>query len=157
MRLGLPDTLALALAALLVALPAAAQSRPSLVGVWRYVRERDSTTDGHRITYMPDSGFAGRLVYTANGRMAALILPTAPLPDSGPSPLDLSTSYFGSYRVDWAMHTVTHYVEGSILPESPMPRYTRVFAIRGDTLTLTGDWIYDGRPARFTILWVREE
>lgn len=109
-----------------LAVPGLAQSSPGLVGAWRLesmvVRDANGTTTpywGDRPT--------GLIVYTADGHMAAQVYDTrrprlgVPWESAGPEAartafVGLST-YFGTYAVDAAAQTVTHTVEGAMVPD----------------------------------------
>lgn len=144
--------------ALLLPTAAAAQAPQSIVGVWRFVGETDSTADGKPLAFMPPTGFAGLLIYTKNGHFSAQILPNAPAPDrSVPQLLEFSTAYFGTYVVDYRQHRVTHRVLGNLAPDAPQGEYQRTFEVTGNQLILHGSFPYEGKTAFFAVSWERVE
>jgi hypothetical protein len=134
----------------------------NVVGVWRFVKEIDYRSDGSTIELVPPDGYIGQLIYTQDGFMSAQIFPrertwkpaTATLKDLK-STIDLSTSYFGRYEIDWTKKQVTHKVGGNLDPSAETTNYVREFRLSGDTLILTGPWEYNGQKLKFEITWQR--
>jgi len=106
--------------------PGLAQSGPSLVGAWRLESMFVRDADGKATPYWGDRP-AGLIVYTANGHMAAQVYDTrrprlgVPWESAGAEAartayVGLST-YFGTYVIDESAQTVTHTVEGAMVPD----------------------------------------
>jgi hypothetical protein len=103
-----------------------AESTPNLVGTWRLVSVSVQDRTGARRPYW-DERPSGLIIYTADGHMAAQVYdsrrPVLGVPWESASPeaartafVGLST-YFGTYTVDPQAQTVTHTVEGAMVPD----------------------------------------
>jgi hypothetical protein len=136
----------------------------ALVGVWRYVGEMDTRSDG---SPAPDSALSptqGLLIYTADGFMAVVHMPEGRkwLTESA-SPAQLretvgnGTAYAGRYKVDPVAHTITHMTSVSLEPEFQGRSLTRTYSIDGDTLKLSGTFPYHGETISFVITWTRAD
>lgn len=109
-----------------LALPGLAQSSPSLVGVWRLESMFVRDANGTMAPYWGDAP-TGRIVYTAGGQMVAQVYDTrrpklgVPWESAGPEAARIAfvglSTYFGTYSVDLATQTVTHTVEGAMVPD----------------------------------------
>ena len=102
------------------------QTPPSLVGAWRLVSMTRPDASGTIRPYWDDHP-SGIIIYTADGHMAAQLYdsrrPRLEVPWESASPeaaraafTGLST-YFGTYSVDRQAGTVTHLVEGAMVPD----------------------------------------
>ncbi len=109
-----------------LAVPGLAQSSPSLVGAWRLESMFVRDADGKATPYWGDRP-TGLIVYTADGHMAAQVYDTrrprlgVPWESAGAETartafVGLST-YFGTYAIDGSAQTVTHTVEGAMVPD----------------------------------------
>jgi len=103
-----------------------AESTPNLVGTWRLVSVSLQDRTGARRPYWGERP-SGLIVYTADGHVAAQVYdsrrPVLGVPWESASPeaartafVGLST-YFGTYTVDPQAQTVTHTVEGAMVPD----------------------------------------
>jgi hypothetical protein len=64
-------------------------------------------------------------------------------------------AYFGKYKIDYAKHTVTHMLKGSILPGDVGKSVTRAFRLEGDELILSFDTENSGVQVRRSLRWRR--
>ncbi len=135
-----------------------------LEGVWRFVREVDAPTDpaGPAVDIGPKDGYEGLLIYTADGRMSATIMPrgrTWKVSAAGAGELretiENGTAYAGTYEVRPDSHTVTHFPLAAMDPADAGVSLSRQYTIEGDRLTLTGPFRYDGKMMTFTITFER--
>jgi len=121
MRLLVPGLCAMLTAAVLPA-----QSSPTLVGTWRLVSVVRPDSTG-RLVPTWDEHPDGRIMYTADGHMAAQLYDTrraklgADANAADPIAVRRAfaglTTYFGRYTVDTVAHTVSHRVEGAAMPD----------------------------------------
>jgi hypothetical protein len=65
-----------------------------------------------------------------------------------------AAAYYGTYTVDSARHVVTHHVAAS-LRASEAGAIERRYALRGDTLVLAADALYEGARVAHTLVWRR--
>jgi hypothetical protein len=67
-----------------------------------------------------------------------------------------TVSYFGTYTVDEASHTITHHVECSMFPNYNGTDQKRMFTLNGDELKLvTQPLPYPGGPVVGYLVWKR--
>ena len=134
-----------------------------LPGVWRYLKEVDTRSDGSTIN-VPGPQYAGFIIYTPDGFVAANVMPKARTWSSGSATIDelrestvvgATTAYAGRYEVDPKTRTVAHLVSVSVDPGDEGHRLARMYAFEGDVLLLSGDFIYNSEKLRFTVYWER--
>ena len=134
-----------------------------LPGVWRYLKEVDTRSDGSTIN-VPGPQYAGFIIYTSDGFVAANVMPKARTWSSGSATIDelrestvvgAATAYAGRYEVDPKTRTVTHLVSVSVDPGDEGHRLVRVYDFEGDVLLLSGDFFYNSEKLRFTVYWER--
>jgi hypothetical protein len=66
-------------------------------------------------------------------------------------------AYFGTYETDEEKKTVTHHVEGSLLPNWEGTSQTRFVELSGNRLTLSTPPTFDGGETGVTVLaWERK-
>jgi len=142
----------LALSAALLAQSAApAPTASQLVGTWKLVSIEDTSQDG---TVHPSTQFGphphGFLMYEADGHMCATIVngdrpawkdTHKPTDAEKIAYYDTLIAYCGTFRLDSATSTVTHYPEIAWLPSYVGSAQPRPFRLEGDKLiiTVTGD------------------
>jgi ribosomal protein S18 acetylase RimI-like enzyme len=133
-----------------------------LLGAWRFVREVDTKANGSPAPAAAMSDCEGLLVYAPDGYMAINIVPKGRKWSAGTATLDEmketignGTSYVGRYEVDAAGHNVTHVVSISVDPAFQGKRLTRHYAFVGETLQLSGTFVFNGETIRFVITWER--
>jgi len=98
----------------------------SLVGTWRLVSFFTPDGNGGMRDYWSDQPL-GQLIYTPDGRVSAQVydrrrprLETAwerANASAAQVAFTAMASYYGTYRIDAAHHTVTHIVEGAMSPD----------------------------------------
>jgi hypothetical protein len=93
----------------------AGSDKERLIGAWHLVRIDAPGPGGNASAVaLP----AGMLIYTRDGHMSVqLMYPKSSNARSNEYVLDGYEASFGSYYVDEAAHTVSHYVQGSITRE----------------------------------------
>ncbi len=139
----------------------------SLIGTWQVVSRLDHDSAGHELVE-PTLGThpLGYLIYDAAGHVAAQLMGPDRTPESckGTGETDTNNStylcaydaYFGRYAVDTVAGTVTHYVDGALVPQDVGRQLVRHFRLKGDTLIITLQVHRpDGAQATRTILWHR--
>jgi hypothetical protein len=126
---------------------ALAQSPPGLVGTWQLISRIDRDANGNTVPE-PSLGAdpAGYLIYDNSGHVAVQMMAkhrdsnafqvTAPSAANNLAHVGGYDAYFGRYEVDLAKGTVTHILEGSLLPADVGRRLTRRFKLDGNTLTI---------------------
>ncbi len=113
-----------------------AGTEPSLVGAWRLISMTSPDASGAHRPYWGEKP-SGFLLYTADGRVAAQVYDTrrarlgvawqsADAEAARAQYAGLST-YFGTYAVDPKAHTVTHAVEGAMVPDWIGSRLVRAY------------------------------
>ena len=108
------------------ALPGVAQSSPSLVGSWRLESMFLRDASGRTTPYWGDRP-SGLIVYTSDGHVAAQVYDTrrprlgVPWESAGPEAARVAfvglSTYFGTYSVDLSAQTVTHTIDGAMVPD----------------------------------------
>lgn len=138
----------------------------SLVGTWRLVSF--TTGDGQGAVPYWDAAATGLIIYTADGHVAAQLY-DARRPKLGKEweQADPNTArtlfaglatYYGRYSVDAETSTVTHLVEGAMLPDWVGSRLVRSYRFVGPNRIELGVLTNaDGRPAtnRMVLVWER--
>jgi hypothetical protein len=128
-----------------------------LEGVWELVSVTTRWPDG-RVTEPWGAAPVGRLTYGADGRMSALLMDARRNQADGravaPEVQVSAAAYYGTYAVDRTRRIVTHQVAAS-LRASEAGAIERRYALRGDTLVLTADALYEGAPVTHTLVWRR--
>jgi hypothetical protein len=131
--------------------------KESFVGTWELRSVMMDTADGRTTPVWGDHP-VGRLVYEANGRMFALLMPEARNQASGrgiPEALQGDVAgYYGSYIVDTTRHVVTHRVEASVRA-AESGTIERTFSMQPGRLTLTARAVRDGVPVTYVLTWER--
>jgi hypothetical protein len=117
-----------------------------LIGAWKLVSIEDRLPGGE-VSYPYGKEAVGLLVYDASGRMSVQIMRRDRQAFSSgewsqtpaeeiKSAVEGFTAFFGSYEVDEAEKTVTHNVEGHLLPASVGKRLKRAFEFSNNRLIL---------------------
>ena len=141
--------------------------RGALVGAWLLDRW-DYTVEGEPRGYPMGEDAVGQIIYSPDGRMAAILSMATRPPLSAdqfhkadPSERDMASltyvSYGGTYEVAGAV--VTHPVEVSLFPNWVGTDLVRHISWDGDRLVLTGDpEVYgSGRTVVNRLRWRRSE
>lgn len=148
-----------------LASPAAWAECTALVGAWQYVHETNERADGTTVRVEePAGGYAGSLVYTAEGRVAVVLMPVAKAwSPSGPTARELrdrvlapaTTAYTGRYTIHRDTGSVTHHIETSLDPAQQGRDVLRGCQTSDGHLELSGEWEYRGEKLKFRVLWKR--
>jgi Lipocalin-like domain len=162
------------LAILLLAASALAQtSTPAptvaqLVGTWKLVSIEDTMTNGK---VQPSAQFGphpdGFLMYEADGHMCATLVnadrpawkdPAKPTDAEKIAYYDTLVAYCGTYKLDSATSTVTHYPEIAWEPAYVGSTQPRPFRIEGDRLIITVTrGMSDEGIAKRVLVWERAQ
>jgi hypothetical protein len=142
--------------------PVTAGDAQSIQGVWRFEKAVDTRSDGSIIVTGSNRGVEGFIIYTADGFVSSNIMPkgrrwtvdNATVPEFRET-IEAGTAYVGRYEVDPATHTVTHIIAVSVDPADEKKRLIRKYSLHGDTLALSGTWLYQGETLNFTLTWTR--
>ena len=133
------------------ALQAAPSARQRFIGVWRHIRCESRYKDG-RIEYPYGEKPVGRITYDKAGRMSAQLMrpgrrATVPsgvglvagnaTTDEIREAVDGFASYFGTFDVDESTKTVTHHVQGCLVPTWVGTDLKRTYLFTANRLTLT--------------------
>ena len=133
------------------ALQAAPSARQHFIGVWHLIRCESRFKDGH-IEYPYGEKPVGRITYDKAGRMSAQLMrpgrhssvpsgvglvagnaSTAEIRDA----VDGFASYFGTFDIDETTKTVTHHVQGCLVPSWVGTDLKRTYQFSANRLTLT--------------------
>lgn len=136
-----------------------------LVGTWNFVSEINKAADGTIVNVnSPSAGYAGTLVYTADGHVSAILMPKgrvwAEFDATDKQLRDTvmalaTTAYTGTYTVDHVNNIVTHHVMTSIDPRDEGRNLIRRCQLTHDQLQLSGSWTFQGRELTFIVTWKR--
>jgi hypothetical protein len=110
------------------------------VGTWKLISGEFRTADG-KISYPWGNELEGRIMYTADGNMAAQIMdPDRPkftakdhmkgTDEEVRAAFEGYQAYYGTYEVDEENHTIIHHVEGSVFPNligHDLPRFYELY------------------------------
>jgi hypothetical protein len=140
---------AMSLLAFAVAVPtgaASAQGAKELLGAWTIVSITVEGDGKKSEPFGPNPG--GTQTYDSNGRFASMALrsdlPKIASNNRGTATLEESQkivhgsmAYYGSYTINEAEKSITMQMEGATFPNWVGTTHKRLFAISGDTLTVT--------------------
>lgn len=117
-----------------------------LVGAWSLLECAEIMRDGSKRLPLGERAL-GQVVYTADGRMSAQLVRAdraafasddfrlAPVAQAAAA-FQQYFSYFGSYKIDAAAGTVTHFIEGAWFPNLENKAQVRTFRLQDDRLIL---------------------
>jgi hypothetical protein len=137
------------------------------IGTWKLVSCEARRADGTMV-YPYGRNPSGLLVYDAAGNVSVNLMdPSRPAlavadkaratPAEAQAVLHTYEAYFGTYHVDETRHTVTHHVEGSLLPNwagSDQVRYYQ-FLPDGCLVLSTPTLAYGGTSLVGVLIWSR--
>ncbi len=139
-------------------------SHSQFVGTWTLTFAEYRFADGEvKAIYGDDP--VGMLMYDAVGRVSIQIMrrhrPNFAKNDRlGGTPEETQTAfngylaYFGTYSIDEEKHTVTHHLQGALLPNWVGGNQVRFFELSGNRLTLrTPPLLIGGREAVGHLIW----
>ena len=128
-----------------------------IVGTWELLSIHTRWPDG-RVTEPWGAAPIGRLSYGADARISAQLMDArrnqADGRDAPPEFLPHVASYFGTYAVDTGRKVVTHQVIASIR-QNESGVLERRYELRGDTLVLAADAVFEGAAVTHTLQWRR--
>ncbi len=112
---------------------APATIKDGIIGTWRLDSRSIRQADGSE-SFDPKYGAhpVGYISYDRTGHMSVQFM----RPDRPKASLDGYEAYFGTYSVDEQKKTVTHRIEGHLLPDRVGQDLVRGVEIQGDELTL---------------------
>jgi hypothetical protein len=152
----------LAVAALVVADAHGSDAHRQIEGVWRFQDEVDRRSDGSIFTSSSAFGYEGILIFTANGYMSSTIMPKGRTwTVDASSPADLretfarGSAHAGRYLVDPDAHTINIESSVSLDPSEEGKWGLNRYSIENDTLSISGDWSYNGEKLVFTVRLTR--
>ena len=131
--------------------------KSQLVGTWELLSIHTRWPDG-RVTEPWGAAPVGRLSYGADQRMSAQLMDARRNQADGRQVssdlLNSAASYYGTYSIDTSRRVVTHQVIASLrVNESGV--LDRRYEMRGDTLILAADAIFEGEAVTHTLYWLR--
>ena len=141
-------------------------AKEQLVGTWKLVSFELRHSDG-QVTYPMGKDPLGVLMYDESGRMSAQLMerdrpPFAVADHHKGAPEEIKaafegyTAYFGTYELDEEKGTVTHHVEGALLPNLVGRRQVRFYEFTGDQLMLsTPPMPWGGEQRTGFLVWKR--
>jgi len=157
--------LAVGLAILALPLGASAQSKDALVGTWKLVSATDTTEKGEKRDAF-GSGAVGFLIYTADGRMTAMIShggrKALSVPDYIAAPAEeraaafaTFTAYAGTYTLE--SNRVIHHVQiASLQNRVGSDQVRTIVKLQDDELILrTPPFLKGGRMVTTELTWQR--
>ena len=139
-----------------------------LVGTWRLKSCELRRSDG-KTTHPYGMKPVGQLMYDAAGNMSVQVMkPGRPKfsvndkfegsAEEVKSAFDGYECYFGKYEVDEDKNTVTHHIEGSLLPNWEGKPQKRFFELSDDQLRLSSPPIqYAGATITSFLIWERKK
>jgi len=141
----------------------AAQKRdPAMEGVWRYVSEIDRRADGSIVQTSGGAGYDGILIFTANGYMSSTLTIKGRTwrfarvtPAQMRETLTSSSAHAGHYVPDSITHIVRMENLVTIDPADEGHWDTIQYRATGDTLELSGPWLFNGEKLTFTLRLAR--
>lgn len=136
-----------------------------LAGTWKLVSYERAAADG-AVAYPQGENPVGRMTYDNAGRMSALLMRRDRPGAAVKSPETLRDAdsaevrgivagciaYFGAYHVDEDRRTVTHDIEGCLLPGWVGTRQMRHYEVQGNRLVLSAV----RESAVLRLVWERE-
>lgn len=135
-------------------------SKTALQGSYLLIDSFEETSSGE-IDRSRGAKPKGSLYYDDHGRMSVHVMN-----DGRPGPDELGadylsnaaagyTAYFGVYEIDELEGSVTHHMEGSLLPHEVGASRKRFYTIDGQTLTLVAFVTVNGERRKRYIVWRR--
>jgi hypothetical protein len=115
--------------------------RSDIVGRWRLAGYEASSKDD--VIHPMGRNAVGVLDYSTDGKVSVHIMG------------DGYFAYYGDYSVDEGASTITHHLEMASDPGFVGKSNLRRAQLRGDTLVLSGEMQFDGRPRAIKVTWKR--
>ena len=131
--------------------------RARFIGTWDLGAGEARWPDGH-VTAPWGAHPPGRLIYTADGHMSALLMHELRNQANGSGVTaalqNEAAGYFGSYTVDAGRHIVSHHVDAT-LRAAESGTIDRAYRFEGENLTLTAKATSGGSPVTYILVWKR--
>jgi hypothetical protein len=139
----------------------------NFLGTWKLVSAEYKRLNGEAIEIYGSTP-SGMLIYDAHGNMSIQIMrqgrPTfaaadrlGGTPDEKKAALEGYLAYFGTFTINEEKKSVTHHIQGSLLPNWVGVDQERFFEVVGDQLTLrTPSLMIGGEEARGQLVWERK-
>lgn len=141
--------------------------REQFNGAWQLVAAEYRCTDGSVITPF-GSAPSGLLIYSADGYLSVQVgrrdrKPFAVDDMASAAPEEIRTAftsyfgYFGRFTVDEPARLITHFIEGSTMPNWVGQEHHRHYAFTEGMLTLraTSTYFYSGNEVNGVLVWRR--
>jgi hypothetical protein len=137
-----------------------------LLGTWKLVSAEYKRASGE-VLEIYGANPMGQLTYDANGNMSIQIMRQGRpkfavadrlggTPDEKKAALEGYLAYFGTFTINQEKQSVTHHIQGSLLPNWVGVDQERFFEVSGDQLTLrTPSLMIGGEDAVGQIVWER--
>ena len=152
----------LLIAALAVTDAHASDAARQIEGVWRFEDEVDRRADGSAFTAGPALGYEGILIFTADGYMSSTLMPKGrkwtvdkASPTDCHDTLARGSAHAGRYVVDPKAHTIKIESSVSLDPSEEGTWYLNRYSLENDTLSISGNWTYEGEKLTFTVRLAR--
>jgi hypothetical protein len=121
-------------------------TKSEIIGTWKFVTMVAKTGSGKTL-YPYGEKLFGRLMYTPDGHMSALLMDTDRDKFASNDPLAGTLeeikqaykkfdAYCGTYKVDENKESITHHVEGAKFPNWVGTDQLRYFELKGDRLEI---------------------
>ena len=137
--------------------PLTANDSSRFIGTWDLVSVEARWPDGH-ITAPWGANPPGRLIYTKDGHMSALLMHEfrnqATRNEVAAALQNEAAGYFGTYTVDSARHIVSHHVEAT-LRSVESGTIDRAYEFKNGNLDLIANATRDNLPVTYVLVWKR--
>jgi lipocalin-like protein len=137
--------------------PLTANDSSRFIGTWDLVSVEARWPDGH-ITAPWGANPPGRLIYSKDGRMSALLMHEfrnqATRNEVAAALQNEAAGYFGTYTVDSARHIVSHHVEAT-LRSVESGTIDRSYEFKSGNLYLIAKATRDKLPVTYVLVWRR--
>lgn len=142
--------------------------KEQFIGTWRLVSNEFRRTDGE-VSYPLGKNAVGLIMYDDSGHMSVhLMRPDRPkfassdhlkgMPEEIKAAFEGYIAYFGTYKINEAEGTVTHHVEGSVLPNWVGVPLKRFYKFSDNRLTLsTPPMTMGGHKVTGLLIWERAD
>jgi hypothetical protein len=143
-------------------------SYQNLIGAWKLVSAEYRRKSGEAIEIYGANPM-GQLIYDARGNMSIQIMRQGRpkfaaadrlggTPEEKKAALEGYLAYFGTFTINVGRQSVTHHIQGSLLPNWVGVDQERFFEVNGDQLTLrTPSLMIGGEDAVGQIVWERSK
>jgi hypothetical protein len=142
------------------------ESPRRLVGTWRLLSYEARDSKG-QVQYPFGEHVTGQLIYDRDGNMSAHVMNSGRPAFASNDPargtdaevraaFEGYVSYFGTYTIDQAKHTVIHHVRGASYPNWIGNNQIRYYRIENNRLVLsTPPLVLNGQSFEYVLAWER--